>query len=232
MLQVPLFGGEQAVAVADYQQPKLAAMEGLWETQSCAPLYIVGWVNVEEQKTTGISIPCLLSFLSYGNIDAPVKGLTEFSPDVWAPINLVFQVYHIMINLGFLFIPMSLVAALYFFWGRRLWTTRWVLWLLVVSIFLTELATQTCWWTAEFGRQPWIVWNVLRTADADSPVLEANQVAFSLFMFVVLYSVLLALFIYLLNEKIQHGPDPLEEDVKVSSLPDTFKELFRRQARA
>jgi cytochrome d ubiquinol oxidase subunit I len=229
ILQVPLFGGEQAVAVADYQQPKLAAMEGLWETQSCAPLYIVGWVNVEEQKTTGISIPCLLSFLSYGSIDAPVKGLTEFSPDVWAPINLVFQVYHIMINLGFLFIPMSLVAALYFFWGRRLWTTRWVLWLLVVSIFLTELATQTGWWTAEFGRQPWIVWNVLRTADADSPVLEANQVAFSLFMFVVLYSVLLALFIYLLNEKIQHGPDPLEEDVQVESLPDTFRDIFGRR---
>jgi cytochrome d ubiquinol oxidase subunit I len=104
-----------------------------------------------------------------------------------------------------------------------------VLWLLVISIFLTEIATQTGWWTAEFGRQPWIVWNVLRTADADSPVLESSQVAFSLFMFVVLYSVLLALFIYLLNEKIQHGPDPLEEDVQVESLPDTFRDIFGRR---
>jgi cytochrome d ubiquinol oxidase subunit I len=229
LLQVPVFGGEQAVAVADYQQPKLAAMEGLWETTTCAPLYLVGWVDVANQTTTGISIPCLLSFLSYGSFDAPVKGLTEFSPDVWAPINLVFQVYHIMINLGFLFIPLSLLAAFYFFWGRRLWTTRWVLWLLVLSIFLTEIATQTGWWTAEFGRQPWIVWNVLRTAEADSAVLDPNQVLFSLLMFVALYTILFVLFIYLLNEKIQHGPEPLEEDVQVTSLPDTFRDLFGRR---
>ena len=179
ILQVPIFGGNQAVEVASYQQVKLAAMEGLWETTTCAPLYIVGWVNEAAQTTTGIAIPCLLSFLSYGSFQAPVQGLTEFPSDVWAPINLVFQVYHVMINLGFLFIPLGLVAALYFFWGRRLWTTRWVLWLLVLSIFLTELATQTGWWTAEFGRQPWIVWNLLRTADAVSPVLETYQVLFS-----------------------------------------------------
>ena len=232
ILQVPIFGGNQAIEVASYQQVKLAAMEGLWDTTTCAPLYIVGWVNEAAQTTTGISIPCLLSFLSYGSFQAPVQGLTEFPADVWAPINLVFQVYHVMINLGFLFIPLGLVAALYYFWGRRLWTTRWVLWLLVLSIFLTEIATQTGWWTAEFGRQPWIVWNLLRTADAVSPVLDTGQVLFSLLMFVVLYIILFVLFIYLLNEKIQHGPDPLDEKVPVSSLPDTFKDLFRRQARA
>ena len=232
ILQVPIFGGNQAIEVASYQQVKLAAMEGLWETTTCAPLYIVGWVNEAAQTTTGIAIPCLLSFLSYGSFQAPVQGLTEFPSDVWAPINLVFQVYHVMINLGFLFIPLGLVAALYYFWGRRLWTTRWVLWLLVLSIFLTELATQSGWWTAEFGRQPWIVWNLLRTADAVSPVLVTGQVLFSVLMFVVLYIILFVLFIYLLNEKIQHGPDPLDENVPVSSLPDTFKDLFRRQARA
>jgi cytochrome d ubiquinol oxidase subunit I len=229
ILQVPVFGGEQAVAVADYQRPKLAAMEGLWEDETCARLYVVGWVDEAAQKTTGIGIPCLLSFLAYGSFDAQVQGLRSFPPDVWAPINLVFQVYHIMINLGFLFIPLSLVAALYFFWGRRLWTTRWVLWLLVLSIFLTEIATQTGWWTAEFGRQPWIVWNVLRTSGADSPVLDANQVLFSLIMFVALYAVLFVLFIYLLNEKIQHGPEPLDENVQVTSLPDTFRDIFGRR---
>jgi cytochrome d ubiquinol oxidase subunit I len=102
----------------------------------------------------------------------------------------------------------------------------------VASIFLTEIATQTGWWTAEFGRQPWIVWNLLRTSAAFSPVLDTGQVFFSLLMFVALYAILFVLFIYLLNEKIQHGPDPLEEDVHVASLPDTFKDLFRRQARA
>ena len=89
ILQVPIFGGNQAVEVASYQQVKLAAMEGLWETTTCAPLYIVGWVNEAAQTTTGIAIPCLLSFLSYGNIQAPVQGLTEFSrltsgrPSTW-----------------------------------------------------------------------------------------------------------------------------------------------------
>lgn len=232
ILQVPVFGSEQAKVVANWQQPKLAAMEGLWETESCAPLYMVGWVDEAAQTTTGISIPCLLSFLSYGSFDAPVQGLREFSPDVWAPINLVFQVYHVMINLGFLFIPLGLLAALYFFWGRRLWTARWVLWLLVISIFLTQIATQMGWWTAEFGRQPWIVWNLLRTAGAVSPVLDTGQVLFSLLMFVALYGVLFVLFIYLLNEKIQHGPDPLVEETPVSSLPDTFKDIFGRRARA
>ncbi len=232
ILQVPLFGSEQAKSVAATQQPKLAAMEGLWETTTCAPLYLAGWVDEAAQTTTGVQIPCLLSFLGYGSFAAPVQGLTSFSPDVWAPINLVFQVYHIMINLGFLFIPLGLAAALYYFWGRRLWNTRWLLWLLVSTIFLTELATQTGWWTAEFGRQPWIVWNLLRTRDAVSPVLDTGQVLFSLLMFVAVYAVLLVLFIYLLNEKIQHGPDPLEEDVHVTSLPDTFKDIFRHQARA
>jgi cytochrome bd ubiquinol oxidase subunit I len=232
ILQVPVFGSRQAESVAETQQVKLAAMEGLWQTETCAPLYLVGWVDEAAQTTTGVKIPCLLSFLAYGSLDAPVQGLTSFSPDVWSPLNLVFQVYHVMINLGFLFIPLGLVAVLYYFWGRRLWTTRWVLWLLVLTIFMAELATQTGWWTAEFGRQPWIVWNMLRTADAVSPVLDTTQVLFSLLMFVALYAILFVLFLYLLNEKIQHGPEPLEENVQVSSLPDTFKDLFRRQARA
>ena len=184
------------------------------------------------QTTTGISIPCLLSFLSYGSIDATVTGLTSFPPDVWAPVNLVFQVYHIMINLGFILVPIGLLGALFFFWKRRLWTTRWVLWIFVASIFLTELATQSGWWTAEFGRQPWIVWNLLRTADAVSPVLETYQVVASVLMFVLLYALLFVLFIFLLNGKIQHGPDPLDDDVPLTSLPDTFRDIFRRRARA
>lgn len=229
ILQVALFGSEQAVAVAETQQVKLAAMEGLWQTGPCAPLHLVGWVDEAAQTTTGIAIPCLLSMLAFGSMDAPVQGLTDFSPDLWSPVNLVFQVYHAMINLGFLLIPLALVAVFYYFWGRRLWTTRWVLWLLVISIFITQVATQTGWWTAEFGRQPWIVWDLLRTAEAVSPVLDTGQVLFSLLMFVALYTVLFGLFIYLLNEKIQHGPEPLEENVQVSSLPDRFRDIFGRR---
>lgn len=232
VLQVVFFGAEQAVEVTNYQPVKLAAMEGLWNDESCAPMYIVGWVNTAEETTTGIKIPCLLSFLAYGNIDATVQGLNSFPSDTWAPINLVFQVYHLMINLGGLFIAIGLLAAFFAVWKQRIWRTRWLLWILVASIFLTELATLSGWWTAEFGRQPWIVWNLMRTADGVSPNLNGGQVFFSVLMFVALYTLLFILFIYLLNEKIQHGPEPLQDEVPATSLPDTFKDIFRRRARA
>jgi cytochrome d ubiquinol oxidase subunit I len=233
ILQVPAFGAMQAVEVTNYQPVKLAAMEGLWNSQSCAPMYIMGWVNTATQTTTGISIPCMLSFLAYGNVAATVQGLNSFPSDTWAPINLTFQVYHVMINLGGLFIAIGLLGALFAVWKQRIWRARWVLWIFVFSIFLTELATLSGWWTAEFGRQPWIVWNLLRTVDAVSPNLNGGQVAASVMMFVALYALLFVLFIYLLNEKIQHGPEPLaEDDAAVTSLPDTFKDIFRRRARA
>ena len=232
ILQAVLFGADQAVEVTNYQPVKLAAMEGVWNDQTCAPMYIVGWVNTTAQTTTGIKIPCLLSFLAGGSIDATVQGLNSFPSDTWAPINLVFQVYHLMISLGGLFIAIGLLAALFAVWKQRIWRTRWLLWILVLSIFLTELATLSGWWTAEFGRQPWIVWNLLRTADAVSPNLAGGQVLLSMLMFVGLYALLFVLFIYLLNEKIQHGPEPLEDEVAVTSLPDTFKDIFRRRGRA
>jgi cytochrome d ubiquinol oxidase subunit I len=230
--QLLLFGADQAVNVTNFQPVKLAALEGLWESTACAPLYIAGWVDEAAQTTTGFSIPCLLSFLAYNDINATVTGLTAFPQDTWAPLNLTFQVYHIMINLGVLFPLIGFLGAAFYFWKRRLWSTRWVLWIFVVSIFLTELATLSGWWSAEFGRQPWIVWNVLRTADAVSPVLQGYQVLFSVLMFVVLYALLFVLFIYLLNEKIQHGPESLDDEVPVAALPDTFKDIFRRRARA
>jgi cytochrome bd ubiquinol oxidase subunit I len=235
ILQVLLFGANQAVEVTNYQQVKLAAFEGLWQSQSCAPMYLVGWVNEAAQTTKGISIPCLLSLLAYLNPKAIVQGLTSFPSDTWAPVNLTFQVYHLMIALGVLFILIGSIGALFYFLkrngARRLWTTPWVLWLLVLSIFATELATLSGWWTAEFGRQPWIVWNLLRTAEAGSPNLAVYQVFASVVMFVVVYIILFILFIYLLNEKIQHGPAPLEheEEVPVTSLPDSFKDIFRRK---
>jgi cytochrome d ubiquinol oxidase subunit I len=139
-----------------------------------------------------------------------------------------------MINLGMVFIGIGLLATFFFLWGRRLWTSQFVLWLLVLTVFLTEISTMVGWWTAEIGRQPWIVWGLLRTVDAGSPVLQGYQVLISNVMFVVLYAILFVLFIFLLNQKIQHGPDPLEslEERPVNTLPDTFREVFRRQARA
>jgi len=117
---------------------------------------------------------------------------------------------------------------------RRIWDARWVLWLFVIAVFFVEVAIIAGWWTAEIGRQPWVVYNVLLTADGVSPLLSAGEVIASLGMFVLLYALLLVLFLYLLNAKIQVGPEPLEEveTVEVSSLPDTFREIFRRRDRA
>ena len=203
-------------------------------TTSCAPAYVVGWVNTDARTTTGIAIPCLLSFLVHFDPNATIAGLDAAGAAPIPPVNLVFQVYHAMVGLGFVFIPIGLLAALLFLWRRRLYATRWMLWILVVTVFGAVGAITAGWWTAEIGRQPWIVYNVLETAKAGSPVVSGVDVLFSLIMFIALYAILFVLFLYLLNAKIQHGPEPLDavETTAVSSLPDTFRDVFRRGPRA
>jgi cytochrome d ubiquinol oxidase subunit I len=229
ILQVLVFGAQMAIAVTKNQEPKLAAMEGLWESESCAPLYIVGWVNDDAQQTYGLSIPCLLSFLSYGSFDSTVTGLADVPRDEWAPVNLTFQAYHLMIDLGFLFPLIGVVA--WWVWRRRRGEGMpgWLLWACISTVFLAEVATIAGWWTAEVGRQPWIVWQQLRTADAVSPNLTTMQVFLSLVTFALLYALLLVLFLFPLDRKIKHGPEPIEAEPSGEGLPDTFRELFRRR---
>lgn len=231
ILQVGVFGANQAVEVTNEQPEKLAAMEGVYETQSCAPMYIVGWTNPDTETTSGLKIPCLLSFLSFQDFDAEVQGLEEFPRDEWAPTNLVFQVYHLMIDLGMLFIAIGVAACGLWIWKRRLWENRFMLKVLVGSIVLTQLATLSGWWTAEFGRQPWVVWQVLRTAGAESPNVTFAQVAFSIGMFVVLYTLLFIVFLRLLDRMIKTGPEPPPDLEETESLPDSFGEIFRQRSR-
>jgi cytochrome d ubiquinol oxidase subunit I len=231
VLQVFVFGANQAVAVTENQPEKLAAMEGLYQTEDCAPMFIVGWSNPGSQTTDGISVPCLLSFLATQDFDGEVQGLEAFPEDDWAPVNLVFQVYHLMIDLGMLFMLVSVLAVGLWVWKRRIWQARWMLWALVSTIFLTQLATQAGWWTAEFGRQPWVVWQELRTDGAESPLVGTGQVAFSIGMFVVLYALLLGIFLWLMDRKIKAGPPEEDELEDVEELPDSFSEVFRRRSR-
>jgi cytochrome d ubiquinol oxidase subunit I len=226
-----IFGPNMAIEVTANQPLKLASMEGLWESTSCAPMFLLGWVDVANQTTTGISIPCLLSFLAYQNIDATVAGINSFAPDPTPPINLVFQVYHIMINLGPILAGIGVLAGVWYVWKRRLYRSRFVLWLLVLSVFFAEIAITAGWWTAEIGRQPWVVYEVLATADGVSPLLSGFDVAASLGLFIFMYSILFILFLYLMNRKIQAGPEPLEavETVAVSDLPNTFRDVFRKR---
>ncbi len=231
VLQVAVFGAQQATVVAENQPVKLASMEGLWETRDCAPLYLFGWVDVESQTTSGVSIPCMLSLLVGFSPDTEVQGLNEFPADERPNINLVFQVYHAMIDLGMLFVGVSALVA-FAAWRRKLYTSTWVLRLLVVNVVLVLAAIMAGWWTAEFGRQPWIVWEQLRTVDAASPNVSATTVAISLIGFTIVYSVLLVVFLWLLNQKIQAGPPDAPDTEEIESLPDSFGEIFARRPRA
>ena len=233
-LNVFVFGANMAIEVTNNQPLKLASMEGLYQSESCARMYLVGWVDETTQTTTGISIPCLLSFLAYQDIHATVQGIDSFAPEPVPPVNLVFQVYHFMIDMGPALAAIGVLAGLMFLWKRRLFESRFVLSLLVLTVFVGEATITAGWWTAEIGRQPWVVYKVLMTADGVSPTLSALDVVLSLGMFIVLYGLLLVLFLYLLNRRIQEGPEPLEEveTVPMSSLPDTFRDIFSRRPRA
>ena len=133
-----------------------------------------------------------------------------------------------MIALGSLFIPISLLGVIFYYRKGRIFNMRWLLWIFVLSIFLTETVTLAGWAVAEIGRQPWIVYGVMKTAEGVSPTLTSAEIVASIVMFIFLYIILFALFIFLLNAKIQHGPDPLVEDKPVTALPDTFREIFGR----
>lgn len=219
-----LFTGHQsAIGVSENQPAKMAAYEGHFDSSAVAPLYLFGWVDEQKQEVKfGVAIPGMLSYLLYGDSKREVTGLNAFKPEDRPPVNIVFQAYHIMVAIGFFLIAISIVSIIY--WKRKkLFETKWLLWILVFSVLGPQIANQIGWIAAEVGRQPWIVYGLLRTADGLSKVVEANQVIFSLILFFVIYALLFVLFIYLLNEKIQHGP---EQPETIASEYEKQKEVF------
>jgi cytochrome bd ubiquinol oxidase subunit I len=202
-----LSGDQSAKGVAKNQPAKLAAAEGHYDTLAKADLFLIGYVDNVNQKTSGIKIPGGLSFLLYGNTDAPVKGLNAFKKEDRPPqVNAVFQVYHIMIAVGSAMILLSVFAS-YLWWRKKLFDKKWLMAIFVWSVFLPQIGNQAGWFTAEMGRQPWVVYGLLKTSDALSKTVSANQIVFSLILFTIVYIVLFALFLFLLNRKIQHGPE-------------------------
>jgi cytochrome d ubiquinol oxidase subunit I len=202
-------GHSSAVGVAKNQPAKLAAFEGLYETTSKAPLALFGWVDEEKEVIRGgIAIPGMLSLLTHNDVHKPVIGLREAAPlrADRPPVNFCFQVYHIMVAVGFGMIAVAGLGFLYF-WQGSLFERRWLLWLLVLSVLGPQLANQAGWFAAEVGRQPWIVYGLLRTSEGLSAVVRANAVLSSIILFGAVYLLLFAVFVYLLNDKIQHGPD-------------------------
>jgi cytochrome d ubiquinol oxidase subunit I len=139
-------------------------------------------------------------------VSKPVQGLRETPAADRPPVNWSFQFYHGMVAIGF---AMIFVAALGFLYLREgsLFERRWLLWLLVLSVLGPQLANQLGWFAAEVGRQPWIVYELMRTSEGLSTVVKAEAVLASLVLFTAIYLLLFAVFVYLLNDKIQHGPD-------------------------
>ncbi|MDD2763203.1 MAG: cytochrome ubiquinol oxidase subunit I [Opitutaceae bacterium] len=199
-------GHESAQGVAVNQPAKLAAFEGLWETTAQAPLHVFGWVDTAQEQTQGPEIKGLLSWLAYGDTGRAVTGLKEIPRDERPPVNFTFQLFHLMVGVGCAMLVLAAWAAVVL-WRGRLEQSRLLLWLLTLSVLGPQIANQAGWWAAEVGRQPWIVYGLLRTSEALSKVVTAGQVAASMAMFLFVYVLLFAVFVFLLNEKIRHGPD-------------------------
>ena len=220
-------GHSSAATVARHQPVKFAAMEGHYETGP-AGLSIAGWVDEEAGRVRGLSIPGGTSVLLYGDPAAPVPGLREVPPEDRPPVQATFQSYHIMVAIGFA-LPVVAAATIVQIRRLRLERSRALLWVLVVAVLGPQIANQAGWMAAEVGRQPWIVQGLMRTADAVSPLLTPGQVVLSLLMFTLIYGLLFVVFIFLLNDKIQHGPDPVETRGALASLPGRLIDVLQQR---
>ena len=181
---IMLFSGHlHSIQVAKTQPAKMASFEALWKTQKCAPMSIIGIPDKECETTYfDVSIPKLLSILIYFDPNHEVQGLNNFKKSDWPPILPSFAFYHIMIGLGMIFILMAFIYG-YLLIFKKLFCKRFFLWVLLFSVPLPHVAIQIGWMAAEVGRQPWVVYNVLRTSDAVSKVVPAEQILIHLYNF-------------------------------------------------
>jgi len=200
-------GDFQARKVAQTQPPKLAAFEGVFRTERATPMYLFGVPDAEAQRVKyGVALPGMLSFLVHHDFETPVTGLDRTPVADRPPVGITFQSYHIMVALGMFFIALTL-AGLYCHWRGTLYRKRWLLWTFVVAVVAPVAANQLGWVAAEVGRQPWVVYGLLRTRDAVSRSITAGQVWGSIAMFCVLYGLLFFVWLYVMDHKIRRGPE-------------------------
>jgi cytochrome d ubiquinol oxidase subunit I len=199
-------GHASASGVARNQPVKLAAFEGHYPAEAPGDMYLLGWVDEEREEVTGIKLDGMLSWLVHFDKKKPLAGLRSVPPKDRPPINLVFQTYHLMVAIGMGLIGLTLLGLL-LWWRGGLWDNKWVLRLFVLAVLGPQVGNQIGWMTAEVGRQPWIVYGLLRTSDAVSPRVTAGEILASLILFTLIYLLLLAAFLFLLDRKIKHGPE-------------------------
>lgn len=210
-------GDRQAKLVGKHQPVSLAAMEGHFATASGVGIAVIGQPNVKERRLDNpIVVPHVLSFLVTGTFHAEVPGLDSFPEDSWPDnIELLYYAFHVMVGLGTLFIALMGLAAL-LLWRDVLLHTRPVLWALMLAFPFPYIATTAGWMTAELGRQPWVVYGLMRTAQGASPSVHSGTVLFTLIGFCGLYFVLGLLFLFLIGREIVHGPVPLDAHVEAA----------------
>lgn len=193
--------------VAELQPAKLAAMEGLFNTEQGAGIAVLGQPDMGNQRLDNpLIVPKVLSFLTYRNWKASVTGLNSIPRDQWPDnVPFVYFVYHIMVGLGTIFIAI-MAWALLLLWRKRLFDTRWMLWLLMLATPFPFIANSAGWLTAELGRQPWLVYGLQRTTSGTSPMLSGGNVLFTLLGFAGIYLVLGLLYVVLVVQEATTGP--------------------------
>jgi cytochrome bd ubiquinol oxidase subunit I len=208
-MQLSPTGDKQGVMISRYQKPTLAAMEGLFETEEGAPLAILGQPDVKNQRLDNpIVVPNALSFLTYRAWSAKVDGLDSFPQSNWPDnIELLYFSYHIMVGLGTLFIAILVIAAWKLFRGT-LYGSEIMLWTLMLALPFPFIANTAGWITAEVGRQPWLIYGLMRTSAGVSPLVSAGNAWFTLLGFLGMYTILGILFLYLVYREIDRGPAP------------------------
>lgn len=200
-------GHAQGKLVARHQPAALAAMEGRFESGPRAAMVMIGQPDVVARKLDNpIEIPALLSWIAYGDLSANVRGLNDFSADLWPDnVELLYYSFHIMVGLGTLLLLLMAVAALQLARGK-LATSRRLLWLLVLAFPFPYIATTAGWMVAELGRQPWLIYGLMRTAEGSSPTVHGGTTLFTSLGFAGLYLVLGLFFLFLVSREIGHGP--------------------------
>ena len=207
MLMMFPTGDGQGRMVAQHQPVTLAAMEGLFESAKGAPIVLMGQPDTDHVKLDNpVEVPHVLSLLTYKRWSAEVKGLNDFPRDQWPDnIPLLYYAYHIMVGLGTIMGAVMGLAVL-FLWRGRLYSSSALLWSLMLSIPFPYIATTAGWMTAELGRQPWLIYGLMRTANGASANVSAGNGLFSLLGFMGLYMVLGILFLFLIAKEVREGP--------------------------
>ena len=200
-------GDRHGKLVARHQPVTLAAMEGVFEGGPGAELAIIGQPNVPARRLENpIVVPYALSFLVYGSFGSTVKGLNDFPESEWPHnVELLYYAYHIMVGLGTIFILVMAIAAILLL-RNRLAQSRRMLWVLMLAVPFPYIATTAGWWTAELGRQPWLVYGLQRTVAGGSPQVSAGDVVFTTLGFAGLYLLLGLLFVYQVVRILVRGP--------------------------